>query len=152
MLKAIAATAVLILTTNGGPPAFADFVRLTAPRTASQPDLTPAPVIPPRHLPLITATPPPAMPLHARAGMPINLLPPNPGVPIAHGFGHCIPLSFAVQQIVPPRLHVTYANSVDPSARVTWSGGQAWTVVLEQAVHPLGLRVRVFTSTVTIYR
>ena len=96
----------------------------------------------------ITATPlsPPTI---ERA--PINLLPQSFRAPIAHGFGDHVPLSFAVRQIVPANLHVTYANQVDPSALVTWQGGQPWNVVLVHAVRPLGYRVRISNMTVQIY-
>jgi len=93
-----------------------------------------------------TPLPPPATPRK-----PINLLPQSYRVPIAHGFGHEVPLSFAVRQIVPSRLHVAYANQVNPSALVSWKGGQPWNVVLVHAVQPLGYRVWVSSSTVHIY-
>jgi hypothetical protein len=82
---------------------------------------------------------------------PINLVPQSFRAPIAHGFGDHVPLSFAVRQIVPANLQVTYANQVDPSAPVTWTGGQPWNVVLVHAVQPLGYRVWVSATTVHIY-
>jgi hypothetical protein len=99
--------------------------------------------------PEITAAPSaPRAVIHA----PVNLLPQSFRAPVAHGFGHHVPLSFAVRQIVPGNLHVTYANQVDPSALVNWQGGQPWNVALVLAVRPLGYRVRVSTTTVHIYR
>jgi hypothetical protein len=97
----------------------------------------------------ITTTPiaPPAV-THA----PVDLLPQSFRAPVAHGFGDHVPLSFAVRQIVPGNLHVTYANQVDPSALVNWQGGQPWNVVLVLTLRPLGYRVRVSTTTVHIYR
>jgi len=83
---------------------------------------------------------------------PVNLIPQSFLAPIAHGFGDHVPLSFAVRQIVPGNLHVTYANQVDPSVLVNWQGGQPWNVALVLAVRPLGYRVRVSTTTVHIYR
>jgi hypothetical protein len=49
-------------------------------------------------------------------------------------------------------LHVAYANQVDPSELVSWTGGQPWNVVLAYAVKPLGLRVWVSATAVHIYR
>jgi len=72
--------------------------------------------------------------------------------PIASGFGRHVPLSFAVRQIVPSNLHVTYANGIDSSTTVDWTGGQAWNAVLTRAVAPLGLHVQVSPPTVTISR
>ena len=83
---------------------------------------------------------------------PIDLAPSQSGVPVASGFGRHVPLSFAVRQIVPPNLHVIYANGIDPGAMVDWTGGQAWNAVLTRAVAPLGLRVQVSPAAVTISR
>jgi hypothetical protein len=83
---------------------------------------------------------------------PIYLVPQSFRAPVAHGFGDHVPLSFAVRQIVPASLHVTYASRVDPSAPVTWQGGQPWNVALVHAVQPLGYRVWVSATTVHIYR
>jgi hypothetical protein len=63
-----------------------------------------------------------------------------------------VPLSFAVRQIVPARLLVTYANQINISALVSWKGGRPWNVVLADAVRPLGDRVSVSPASVRIYR
>src|ERR1700758_4642011 len=60
---------------------------------------------------------------------------------LAYGFGNRIPLSFAVRQIVPPAVQVTYGPGADPNALVDWRGGQGWNRVLLDAVKPLGLRL-----------
>ncbi len=60
---------------------------------------------------------------------------------IAQGFGDQVPLRFAVRQIVPRGIRVTYGRGADPDAAVTWKGGQSWNWVLFNAVHPLGLRL-----------
>ena len=91
----------------------------------------------------------------ARADFVITSMPPptvqtNPGnspdpaatrFKMAYGFGDQIPLSFAVRQIVPPAVRVTYGPGADPDALVDWKGGQAWNRVLGEAVKPLGLRL-----------
>ena len=64
---------------------------------------------------------------------------------IAAGFGDQIPLSFAVRQIVPSDVRVTYGPGADPNARVDWKGGAGWNRVLLDAVKPLGLHL-VMTS------
>ena len=61
-----------------------------------------------------------------------------------HGFGKQIPLRFAVRQIVPPEVRVTYGHGVDPAARVSWHGGGPWRLTLAHAVEPLGWRL-IFT-------
>jgi len=94
----------------------------------------------------------PAVKLGSEPARPIDLAPTQSGVPIASGFGQHVPLSFAVRQIVPPNLHVIYANGIDSGAMVDWTGGQAWNAVLNRAVAPLGLRVQVSLATVTISR
>jgi hypothetical protein len=65
---------------------------------------------------------------------------------IARGFGDRVPLSFAVRQIVPATINVTYGAGVDPGALVDWRGGRSWRVVLADALKPLGLRA-VFAAT-----
>jgi hypothetical protein len=69
---------------------------------------------------------------------------------LAFGFGNRIPLSFAVRQIVPPAVKVTYGPGADPNAPVDWKGGQAWNRVLSEAVKPLGLRLVISRMTVEI--
>jgi hypothetical protein len=80
------------------------------------------------------------------------LEPPHPRVLLARGFGRHVPLSFAARQIVPSSITVMYANNVDTSETVDWSGGTAWNVALTRAIQPLGLRIRVAPRAVTVYR
>ena len=60
---------------------------------------------------------------------------------VAHGFGQNVPLSFAVRQVVPPRVRVSYGRGVDRQQPVSWTGGKPWDQVLRNAVRPLGLHV-----------
>jgi hypothetical protein len=60
---------------------------------------------------------------------------------IAQGFGDHVPLGFAVRQIVPPAVKVTYGPGASPNAPVDWKGGEGWNRVLSRAVQPLGLRL-----------
>ena len=69
---------------------------------------------------------------------------------LAFGFGDRIPLSFAVRQIVPPAVKVTFGPGADPNAPVDWKGGQAWNRVLSEAVKPLGLRLVISRMAVEI--
>ena len=55
------------------------------------------------------------------------------------GFGRDIPLSFAVDQIVPSAYSVSYAPGVDVDQRVSWRGGTSWDVVLEDMLAEQGL-------------
>lgn len=150
------------------PGASANFVLQSASPTAGgaipPPAPGPGPVAPATGAPPPTATlyngetpgitaaplPPPARP--AVPGQPINLLPSAHRVPVARGFGHDVPLHFAARQIIPDSLHVAYANQVDPSTLVSWTGGQPWNVVLVHALKPVGLRVWVSATTVHIYK
>lgn len=72
--------------------------------------------------------------------------------PMALGFGNRIPLSFAVRQIVPHRIEVTFADVVDRDALVDWRGGQEWRSVLRAALQPLGLRLIVRDHAISIVR
>lgn len=73
-------------------------------------------------------------------------------LPLALGFGNKIPLSFAVRQIVPSRIKVTFAKATDGDALVDWRGEREWPAVLREAVRPLGLHVTVHEHTVSIAR
>ena len=60
---------------------------------------------------------------------------------IAHGFGRGVPLSFAVRQVVPARVRVSFGPGVDSTRTVTWQGGKPWDDVLRAAVAPLGFHL-----------
>jgi hypothetical protein len=121
--------------------AHADFVMLAPPTTPlagdsappSAPlDIRPDPHVPKRQRSTISA--------RKAAGV----------VPVANGFGQSVPLAFAVRQIVPPKIKVSYGPTADRDALVTWRGGRKWTLVLRDAVRPLGLSVTLKRSSVTI--
>ncbi len=71
-------------------------------------------------------------------------------IPVAAGFGNHIPLSFAVRQIVPPGIKVAYGPGADQASLVDWLGGRRWTLVLRDAVRPLGLHVTVHSKNIAI--
>jgi hypothetical protein len=72
-------------------------------------------------------------------------------LPVAHGFGRNIPLSFAIRQIVPRGLNVSLSHDINGGQTVSWSGGRAWPAVLHELVHPLGLRFVTRHGTVEIF-
>ena len=115
---------IALMATTLGAAAQADFVITSTP---------PAP------------NPPPASEVPLKTPAPANH-PTPPRFEMAYGFGDQIRLSFAVRQIVPPTVKVTYGPGADPNALVDWKGGQTWNRVLLTAVKPLGLRL-VFTHT-----
>ena len=59
---------------------------------------------------------------------------------VASGFGHEVPLRFAVRQLLPKNWRVRYGQGVDPDRLVSWEGGRPWGFVLRDAVKPLGLQ------------
>lgn len=76
----------------------------------------------------------------------------KPSPEIARGFGAEIPLGFAARQIIPSRLRVTYGAGVSPEDPVSWTGGNPWNRVLQDAIRPLGLRMTVTGTVVSITR
>ena len=84
-------------------------------------------------------------------GQPIRLNPEAQAAPIprplpprlraATGFGDQVPLAFAVKQIVPRTIAVSYGPGASSESLVTWRGGAPWNQVLQAAVRPLGLHV-----------
>lgn len=106
---------------------------------------------------------PPPLPSPVPTG-PVSLAPsaelPNPSEQpkVVHhfrmtaGYGHQVPLSFAVRQIVPSGVRVTYGAGVDPGEAVDWQGGREWNKVLATTVGPLGERIEVGRAHVTILK
>ena len=84
--------------------------------------------------------------------MQVRRIAPVSGTPIAHGFGNEVPLAFATRQIVPGRVRVTFGPGVDQAALVDWRGGRPWVETLQSAVRPLGFRVAVRGTFVSINR
>lgn len=66
------------------------------------------------------------------------------------GFGQHVSLEFAVRQIVPPHVKVTFAPDVDISRQVNWAGGDTWNRVLASTVAPLGYAIDVGHNSVRI--
>jgi len=116
-------------------PARADF-QLTPTLPGAAQTLQPAPA------PIILSPPADRIPARRTAG-PIAM-------PVAHGFGQQVPLTFATRQIVPAGVKTTFGPSVDQAALVDWSGGRPWIEVLRGAVHPLGLHVTVRWMAISI--
>lgn len=74
----------------------------------------------------------------------------NPPMQDALGFGSDIPLALALRQIVPAEYGFSFAAEVDQGARVSWSGGQPWDVVLNNALKPLGFGAVIAERTVRV--
>jgi hypothetical protein len=55
----------------------------------------------------------------------------------AVGFGSDMPLALALQQIAPPSYAVSFGESVNPGARVSWTGGKPWNEVIAEMLAPL---------------
>lgn len=71
---------------------------------------------------------------------------------ILSGFGNSIPLSLAIEQIVPSSFTVKYNDQPDPDTVVSWAGERPWNKVLEDMLYAHGYRVMVGQKTVTIFR
>jgi hypothetical protein len=71
---------------------------------------------------------------------------------IAVGFGRHVPLEFAVRQVAPRWVHVSYGASVDCEVPISWRGGRPWNQVLGGVLTPLGLHMTMFGRTLWIRR
>lgn len=69
---------------------------------------------------------------------------------MAEGFGADLPLALAVSQVVPDNFTHNFALGVDPGTTVSWQGGKAWNLVLEDMLRPQGLTAEIKNNTVTI--
>jgi len=74
----------------------------------------------------------------------------KPHFRIATGYGHQIALHFAVRQIVPRGVSISFGPGVDTTMLVDWQGGREWNKVLASTVAPLGDRIDVGHNKVTI--
>ncbi len=139
-------TSVLLLTTH----------LMSSPTLAVDFRLAPAAALPGRtgtQVPLEGEATDGAAESRRGAGLPTRkTATPSPSFTAARGFGADVPLSFAARQIVPTAYRVRYAGRVDPEATVTWSGDKPWNRALQEAIRPLGLRMTLSGSTVTISR
>jgi hypothetical protein len=61
---------------------------------------------------------------------------------VVQGFGEDIPLSYAIEQIVPDSHVVSYGKNVNVNKNVSWNGGKHWKVVLENLAIENQLTIR----------
>lgn len=64
-------------------------------------------------------------------------------VPVIDGFGDRVPLSVAIEQIVPSDYVVDVQGGLDTTLTVSWAGGRPFDKVLEDAIYAHGYRVLV---------
>jgi len=122
-------------------------IALLAFHPAAQADFRLQPAPPSSNIP----APAFAMPSHEPEGDETGKrAPARPRFLLAQGFGHQVPVSFAVRQIVPHAIEVQFGPGVDRAAFVTWSGGRPWNRVLAAALRPLRLRMTTTTNSVMI--
>ena len=75
------------------------------------------------------------------------------GPALASGFGHQVTLSFAVRQVVPKGIAVTFSGDLEPdTVIVDWQGGRPWPDVLRGLVRQPGLQVAFRPGAVLITR
>lgn len=59
------------------------------------------------------------------------------------GFGTDIPLALALQQVAPAGYAFSFGESINPGAKVSWSGGDNWVNVMQGMIEPLGLQASI---------
>lgn len=90
---------------------------------------------------------PPPVPLNgASPPRPVRHMAPA----VAVGFGRDVPLEFAIRQLAPHWLHVSYGDDVDRECHVSWHGGRPWNQVLGGVLTPLGLHMTMSGRTLWI--
>jgi len=62
--------------------------------------------------------------------------------PVAVGFGNAVPLEFALRQIIPRSIAVSFDPRVDVSTPVNWQGGREWMAVLEDTLKSVDLKAK----------
>lgn len=66
------------------------------------------------------------------------------------GFGKNIPLSLALEQVVPKDYTLVYAAKPDLNTIVSWTGGRSWNAVLSDMLYAHGFRAVITDKTVKI--
>ncbi len=59
--------------------------------------------------------------------------------PVVEGFGDKVPLTIAIQQILPQGYGYTLGDGVDAGQLVSWRGGRPWSVVMQDMLGSSGL-------------
>jgi len=72
--------------------------------------------------------------------------------PVVDGFGTNVPLSLALQQIIPAGLTVEDQVGLDQNMMVSWAGGRPFDKVLEDMLYANGVRVTVTGNSVVLFR
>ena len=57
-----------------------------------------------------------------------------------------------VRQILPDGVEPQLAATVDPAAKVNWTGGRPWDLVLAEAVKPLGVKLEATDKSAVLTR
>ncbi|NDE89696.1 MAG: hypothetical protein EB059_00935 [Alphaproteobacteria bacterium] len=70
--------------------------------------------------------------------------------PAVEGFADKVPLTVAIQQILPQGYGYTLGDGVDPGQLVSWRGGRPWNVVLQDMLAPSALAYSVNGRSVAI--
>lgn len=70
--------------------------------------------------------------------------------PVVEGFGDKVPLTVAIQQILPQGYGYTLGDGVDAGQLVSWRGGRPWSAVLQDMLGQAGLSYAVNGRSVAI--
>ncbi len=76
---------------------------------------------------------------------------PSEAVEDAVGFGTDMPLALALQQIAPAGYAFSFGEDINPGAKVSWTGGKAWTEVMQDMIAPLDLQASVRGKAILIH-
>ncbi len=69
---------------------------------------------------------------------------------MAVGFGEDVPLSVALQQVIPQNYNHTIDPQMAQGKKVSWQGGKQWPDVLDDMIQPLGMQARIQGGDVVI--
>ncbi|MBI3419676.1 MAG: TcpQ domain-containing protein [Proteobacteria bacterium] len=62
--------------------------------------------------------------------------------PVVEGFADKVPLSIAMQQVLPQGMTYMLDDGVNPGQLVSWRGGRPWQTVLREMLEPSGLKYK----------
>lgn len=114
----------------------------SVPTSASQPASASSVYYAPSQVPVQPASPAP-MPT-AQAG--VNFA----AEPVVDGFADQVPLTVALQQILPQGYGYTLGDGVNPGQLVSWRGGRPWNAILQDMLGASGLSYSANSNLITV--
>jgi hypothetical protein len=71
---------------------------------------------------------------------------------VVQGFGRSVPLAIALQQIVPSSYRYSFEKPINPSMKISWSGGKPWKEIIGDVARSNNMNVDIASNVVSFSR